>query len=276
MGEWQLMTTERVKAVMFDFDGTLSTLRAGWEEVMAPFMKESILGGKTLAPDQTAELEAEIASYIDRSTGMQTINQMTWLAEQVINKGWNAEVLNEWGYKAEFNRRLLLRIREQVDGLRAGKLERANYLMKGSIALLELLRRNGIDLYVASGTDHPDVLNEAEALGVRHFFKEIAGAPVGRTECSKTKVIHDLKAEKGFVGHELAIIGDGRVEISLAKENGALALGIASDEYKREGVNPVKERRLLAAGADRIAGDYSDLSLWAGWLGVDVDENEGD
>ena len=35
-----------VKAAVLDFDGTLSTLRCGWEEVMGPRMVEFISGGK--------------------------------------------------------------------------------------------------------------------------------------------------------------------------------------------------------------------------------------
>lgn len=259
----------QVKVVLFDFDGTLSTLRAGWEEVMAPFMKESIIGNQVLSAEQTAELEAEIADQIDQSTGTQTIFQMLWLVEQVKLKGWNPQVLGEWEYKSEYNRRLLERVNDHISGLQTGKYVAEHFLMKGSLELLELLQSCGIEMYVASGSDHPDVVHEAEVLGIRHYFKEIAGAPLGRADCSKVKVMRDLLVEKGLQGHELAIIGDGKVEIRLAKENGALSLGIASDETRREGINPVKEKRLLAAGADRITGDYTDLALWANWLGVD-------
>lgn len=35
-----------VRAVLFDFDGTISTLRCGWESVMKPLMLEMISGGR--------------------------------------------------------------------------------------------------------------------------------------------------------------------------------------------------------------------------------------
>ncbi|RKN79229.1 HAD family hydrolase [Paenibacillus ginsengarvi] len=257
----------RIKAVLFDFDGTLSTLRAGWEETMAPMMKVAIAGSAPLTPEQSAELDREIAAYIDQSTGIQTIFQMRWLAEQVAGKGWNPEVLGEWEYKAEYNRRLLESVNARIERLRAGSLSASDYLMKGSVPFLEELRTRGIEMFVASGTDHPDVVNEAEVLGVRHYFQDIAGAPVGRADCSKEKVIADLLEEKGFRGDELAVIGDGKVEIRLARERGALALGIASDENRREGINPVKRERLLAAGAHHIAGDFLNKGEWLEWLG---------
>src|SRR3546814_1496076 len=71
-----------VQAVVFDFDGTLSTLRAGWEEVMTPFMKAEMTGGRPLSAEEETKLDEAIASYIDQSTGIQTIYQMQWLADR--------------------------------------------------------------------------------------------------------------------------------------------------------------------------------------------------
>lgn len=258
----------RIKAVLFDFDGTLSTLRAGWEDIMIPFMKDSITGGVQLNEKQETLLNQEILAYIDQSTGIQTIYQMRWLAETVRNAGWNKEVLDEWEYKGEYNRRLLQRVKERVDRLEKGDLLAENFLIQGAIEFVKKLHDSGFELYMASGTDHPDVVREAEVLGVKQYFKEIVGAPVGKAECSKEKVIRDLMEEKGFAGNELAVIGDGKVEIVLGKEVGGLALGLASDEEKRAGINLVKERRLQAAGADWISGDFLNLNEWLEKLGV--------
>jgi phosphoglycolate phosphatase-like HAD superfamily hydrolase len=262
------MDSMKVKAVLFDFDGTLSTLRAGWEEVMLPFMKECIVGNRSLTEDEERRLDRELADYIDQSTGIQTVFQMRWLKEKTASEGWNPEVLDEWAYKAEYNRRLLLTVQERVRRLETGELKPEHYLMKGSAEFLRLLRDRGVEMYVASGTDHPDVIREAEVLGVASFFREISGAPVGRAECSKEKVMKDLIENKKLSGREFAVVGDGKVEIRLAKENGSLAIGLASDETKREGINPVKERRLLAAGADHIAGDFANAEQWLAWLGL--------
>ncbi len=69
-------------------------------------------------------------------------------------------------------------------------------------------------------------------------------------------------------GSDLVIIGDGKVEIRLAKEYGGLALGLASDEEKREGINPVKQKRLQEAGADWIEGDFQEINVWLRRLGL--------
>ena len=76
-----------------------------------------------------------------------------------------------------------------------------------------------------------------------------------------------LFSEKNFSGGELLVIGDGKVEIALGKQSGAFALGAATDEIKRRGVNPVKRKRLLAAGADAIIGDFTCADEILKWLG---------
>ena len=163
-----------VHAVLFDFDGTISTLRCGWENVMKPLMLEMISGGK----GWDAALEREVDDYINESTGIQTIHQMKWLAETVHARGNNPDAPTDpWWYKGEYNRRLMENIRSRIDDVTSGRAPRETYMMQGSEAFLQALRERGIKLYVASGTDHPDVLNEVAALGLTKYFTQIAGAP---------------------------------------------------------------------------------------------------
>lgn len=258
----------KIRAVLFDFDGTLSTLRSGWESIMAPFMKEEIIGSCRLSAAEEECLDREIASYIDQSTGIQTIYQMQWLTDKVRASGWNEEVKDEWEYKAVYNSRLLEQVKKRVDLLAAGQSKADDYLIQGAADFIRTLHRRGLELYVASGTDHPDVVREAEVLGVAKYFRAIAGAPVGKADCSKEKVLRELMHVKGLAGNELAVIGDGKVEIRLAKEAGGLALGLASDEESRTGIHPVKRQRLLAAGADWIAGDFLNSEEWLKRLGL--------
>ena len=108
-------THKPVKAVLFDFDGTVSTLRCGWESVMKPLMLEMISGGK----GWDAALENEVDAYIDESTGIQTIYQMKWLAETVHARGMNPGAPTDpWWYKGEYNRRLMENIRKRLDLVR--------------------------------------------------------------------------------------------------------------------------------------------------------------
>lgn len=241
----------RVSSALFDFDGTISTLRCGWEKVMAPMMAEYIMA---CGRDTEADAQALVDSWIDESTGVQTIFQMKWLAEQVSARG--GEALDPWDYKAEYNRRLMLDIDRKKRLLAEGKAAPEEYLMAGAVDFLRALKAKGVHIYVASGTDHPDVIAEAKALGVYPLFDEIAGAPLHQENCSKEAVLKRLIYDHGLTGGQVAVVGDGKVEIMLGREAGAFTLGLASDELRRQGVNPVKRARLIKAGADVIAGDF--------------------
>lgn len=253
---------KRPQAVLFDFDGTLSALRRGWEAVMAPLMAEILLAGQ---PDDGTAAR-EIASYIDASTGIQTIFQMQWLAGQVQARG--RVPADPWDYKAEYNRRLMQTVAQRREAVEQGREPAENYLIAGSRAFLEALRDREIAMYVASGTDQADVRREAGILGLAGFFREIAGAPGHEASCSKERVIRRLVGESGLGGEELVVIGDGKVEIAIAREAGAIALGVASDEDSLAGINPVKRERLARAGSQAIIGDFTAREEILAWLGI--------
>lgn len=251
-----------ISVLVFDFDGTISTLRCGWEQVMRPLMLECIAGGKAPSP----ELVAEVDRYIDESTGIQTIYQMQWLADRVAAAG--GERKDAWYYKDEYNRRLMLRVEEKKKALAAGKAKPEDYTVAGAAEFLRVLKNAGLDLYLASGTDHADVVKEAALLGVADLFTEIKGAPAHMAACSKEAVLTALLEEKKIPGDRLMVVGDGKVEIALGKKNGAFALGAATDERTRRGVNEVKRRRLISAGADAVTGDFTDLAAITEWIGI--------
>ena len=252
------------KAAILDFDGTLSTLRCGWEKVMRPLMLEMI---NPAEPDDP-KLGAEVDRYIDESTGIQTVYQMRWLAEQVKKRGANPEQHDEWWYKDEYNRRLMCEVQNRIDSVASGRVSPEHYLIRGSAAFLAMLRTAGISLYVASGTDDVNVRKEVEVLGLTSCFESILGAPYRQAACSKEAVIRRLMDEKGFSGESLLVIGDGKVEIGLGKAAGGRTIGVASNEETRCGINPVKEMRLKNAGADYIIGDYTDLGAIREWIGL--------
>lgn len=239
-----------IRFAVFDFDGTISALRCGWEKIMLPLMLECMSPGAE--PSEALREEAE--RYIDESTGIQTIYQMQWLAERV-NELTGVMRPAQW-YKDEYLRRLALSIAHKKQALADGSEPPENYLIAGSAEFLKALAERGITLYLASGTDHKDVVYEAELLGVKDYFAGIYGAPKDRADCSKEAVLRMLLEEKNISGRQLLVAGDGKVEIALGKQNGAFALGAATDEEKLHGVNPVKYSRLLKAGADAITGDF--------------------
>ena len=56
--------------------------------------------------------------------------------------------------------------------------------------------------------------------------------------------------------YEVVSLGDGITEIKEAKDAGALAVGVASNEATRTGIDETKRELLIQAGADIIVSDF--------------------
>ncbi len=248
----------QARHVLFDFDGTISTIRQGWEGIMQPLMVEMICGDANVPAQQRAAIEAEVADYVDRSTGILTIRQMEWLAEAVRRYGLARHPRTAREYKAIYNERLLQPVRARLDRLARGEVTPDEMMIAGARRLVERLVERGAILYLASGTDHIYVTAEANALGIAACFGGGIYGALDETEAhDKALIIQRILDDHGLRGPELAVVGDGPVEIREAKARGALALGVASDEIRRCGWNERKRQRLLNAGADLLIADFT-------------------
>ncbi len=268
---YESIPTGRIKHAVFDNDGTISTLRQGWEQIMAPMMIRAVLGEKYETADETLyhKVRRRVLDYIDKSTGIQTILQMEALVEMVKELGIvpTEKVLDKFGYKEIYNNTLVEMVDRRVEKLRGGELDVGDYTIKGSLEFLEGLRQKGIKLYLASGTDHHDVLAESEALGYAEFFAgEIYGAVGDVARYSKRMVIDRILTENNLRGPELAVFGDGPVEIRECRKRDGLAIGVASDEIRRHGLNADKRTRLVKAGAHIVIPDFSQHDALSGLL----------
>lgn len=124
------------KVVLFDFDGTISLLRAGWAGVMVPMMVAELAALKSGESDD--ELHSMVREFVDHLTGKQTIYQMIELARQVELRGGLPET--PLAYKHRYLRLLHERIGHRLDDLRSGKANPEKYLVPGSMELLQALR----------------------------------------------------------------------------------------------------------------------------------------
>lgn len=247
-----------ISHVLFDFDGTLSLIRQGWPDVMVPMFAEII----PPVAGETEEARKQLAfEDIMHLNGKQTIYQMIQLAERVRERGGTPE--EPLAYKHEYLRRLEVRIRDRLDGLRAGRLRTDDLVVHGTRALLDELQRRGLPLYLASGTDEAFVKQEAALLDLdRYFGPHIYGALDDYKKFSKKMAIERLLRENAIPGAQLLSFGDGYVEIENTKEVGGLAVAVASDEANNGSgrMDEWKRQRLLGVGADVAIPDYRDAS----------------
>ncbi len=243
----------RFRSALFDFDGTLSLIREGWPQVMIPMMVDALRQtGTTETPEA---LTAAVEEFVMRLNGRQTIYQMIQLAEEVRRRGGTP--LEPLTYKHRYHGLLMQRIEGRLAALASGEAHPEDWTVPGSHALLENLRRRGVTLYLASGTDLAFVRKEADLLGLAPYFGEhIYGALDEYQNFSKKMIIDRILSENNLHGAELLGFGDGFVEIEEVKAVGGVAIAVASDEVRRRGVNEWKRQRLIRAGADIVIPEY--------------------
>jgi len=252
-------------AALFDFDGTVSLIRAGWQDVMIPYFTE-VLESTPEHEDHEAVVAA-VREFVDMLTGKQTIFQCIRLDEEVVARG--GEHRDPVEYKHEYLRRLEERIRDRKLALENGA-DPAQYRVPGCLELVLALKKAGVKCYLASGTDEKDVLYEAGLLGLGDVFDGgIHGARDYMLECSKELVIRDMIENEGIDPRDLVSFGDGYVEIELVAKLGGYAVGAATDEFRRRGINEWKRDRLKKAGAAMIIPDFSEVGRLIAYLGGD-------
>src|ERR1035438_4488276 len=120
------VSAKKARIGIFDFDGTVSLVRSGWMDVMAPMMVEMLLDLKT--GESEDELRRVVEDFIWRLTGKQTVYQMIELAEQIRKRG--GQPLDPLIYKKMFLDRLNDRIRYRLEELRTGQVSPEKYLVQ--------------------------------------------------------------------------------------------------------------------------------------------------
>ncbi|MBC7224119.1 MAG: HAD family hydrolase [Anaerolineae bacterium] len=251
-----------IRHALFDFDGTISLIREGWQGVMVPMMVEVLL--QTPRHESEEELRRVVTDFVDRLTGKQTIYQMLRLCEEVEQRGGTPA--DPLVYKRMYLERLWEHIKGRVAALETGKVPPEEMMVPGALEMLKALRARGVTCYLASGTDEPYVLHEAEVLGLTPYFARTYGALDDYKRYSKKMVIARIIREHDLHGSEFAAFGDGFVEIEDTKAVGGIAVGVASNEATREGVNLWKRERLIAAGADLIVPDFREHGRLVAYL----------
>lgn len=251
-------SVRKFRYAVLDFDGTISLVREGWQQIMTPYFTDELQDTPMGRELPREELELRCREFITLLTGKQTIYQCIRLAEEVTALGGTP--LDPQAYKDEYHRRLLERIDHRLKGLASGEIDPETLTVPGSYALLEMLLRHGVTPYLASGTDEVYVLEEARLLKVdRYFGRHIYGAQRDYKTFSKKMVIERIIRENHLNGEELLGFGDGYVEIENVREAGGFAVGVASNESERCGIDEWKRERLIRAGANVIIPDYRDL-----------------
>ena len=195
----------RIKFAIFDFDGTISLIREGWQKIMISMMMDILM--QTPAHESRHDIEKIVRTYVANTTGKQTIYQMIRLAEEIEKRGSVPQ--EPLAYKNLYHDLLMKRIIERLDGLRSGKLQPEDWAVPGALDMLAVLNQYEVTFFLASGTDEKYVFDEADLLGVSKYFTGIYGALDDYKNFSKKMVIQKIIKDNQLSGPELVAFGDG-------------------------------------------------------------------
>ena len=186
---------------------------------------------------------------------------MRWLAEKVREYGVESEPLSAGAYKKIYLQALMVSVSKRLQTLENGGAALVDFLIHRSLEFVRGLAEKGAALYVASGSDHLDVVREANALGIAGFFQGgIYGALDESESNGKERIIQRILDDHHLMGNELLVVGDMPVGIIEGRQRGAITLGVASDEVLHSGWNEHKMERLTHAGADLLVADFTHSS----------------
>ena len=241
---------------LFDFDGTLSLIREGWQQIMVPMFVDELAATQTGEPEDA--LTEVVREFVMELTGKQTIFQMMRLKDEVESRSGQARQPLE--YKHEYHERLMQRIVSRREALRNGEATAEDWVVPGTFDLLDRLRSLGVRMILASGTDVNYVREEVELLRLDEYFGEdVYGALDDFEKFSKQQVIDSILENNSIPGERLVGFGDGYVEIQNVSESGGLAVAVATDESNRSGMcDEWKRSRLIEVGADIVVPDFQD------------------
>lgn len=260
-----------LRAVLFDFDGTLSRLRAGWPQVMTDVLWEywQAAGLSSAEPDLQRQ---QLLHLVLATNGMPPLRQMQAFTELVRLHG--GAVLDAAECTAAYQCRLMAVVEQRYAAIRRGDSAPEHWRVPGAKQMLAVLQQRNWLMFLVSGTDYEQVCMEAELLELAPFFSphRLFAPQPSDPQFAKERVIARILQEHGLCGQQLLGFGDGVVETREVKRIGGVAIGLATSESieaiplpEPQGHGPSdptvadKYHRLQAAGADLIVPDFRPL-----------------
>ncbi|MDR3183099.1 MAG: HAD family hydrolase [Planctomycetaceae bacterium] len=246
------------KAAMFDFDGTVSVMREGWHGILTKYFVVHLQA----TPQGNAHSEAEwlqiVCQAIEANIGKLPVFQFYTLVELLKQNGGQTEDAEV--YLAEYYKHLFALVEERHGQLRSGH-NPDDLMMPGTVEVLKMFRRRNVKCYLVSGTEQDFIREDCGLLRITEYFDGgIFGGTKDIAASSKKTIIARIISENGIDGSELISFGDGQTETREIKAAGGFAVGVASNEDTRDGINQWKRRQLIDAGADWIIPHFGNTA----------------
>ena len=246
---------DKIKCVILDYDGTLTSFRKGQEFILYPYARDCI--DKNHRAETNPELEKDLQYFVAHAGGTNPQQLMKRLADLIEKYTGKSESVDFYikDYGAIFNGE----IEKRVDGFDE---DCEQYVISGVRELLDFLESKSVLNYVVTGSCDKAVSRELNKLEMSKYFEKVYGANVRTVGNHKQEAIKKIMADHQLKEGEVLIVGDGSTEMRAAQKLNLPSLGIASDEHNG-GLCPVKKEMLLDIGVHVLIADYQNFEdVW--------------
>lgn len=249
-----------IKCIVLDYDGTLTTLRKGWDIILSDYARQKInpLGL------ESAGLEDEIrhlCAHAGGTTPKQLVSRLMAIMDK-MNLIDKSEIKSIEFYAKDYADHFQVMIDERVKRFAT---ESESYVIKAVRPMLDFISTKNTLNYIVTGSCEIAVKEELHKLEMMHHFERVYGASLEMDGNLKLDAMNEIMARHSLSPCEILVIGDGSTETRAAAELELPAIGIASDEHS--GGLCAKKRDMLAElGAHAIIADYSGFQNVWNWL----------
>lgn len=249
-----------VRCVVLDYDGTLTTLRKGWDVILTDYANSKI----NPYNKPCEGLDQAILHLTDHAGGTTPKQLMARLVKIMRQKQLvpQDEIQSIEYYAREYAEHFQKMINERVENFASAS---ESYVIDAVRPMLDFISAKETVNYIVTGSCETAVTNELSKLEMLNYFSGVYGATIEMEGNLKMNAIREIMYKHSVKPCEILIIGDGSTEMKAARDMELPAIGIASDEH--EGGLCQKKRKLLKdLGAHAIIADYKGFqNVWE-WL----------
>lgn len=216
-----------IKGILFDKDGTLVDFEKTW------FAIGDLMALQAADGDRARADELMTAAGYD-------FERRGFVADSVFAAGTNADIVALWYPQADQVARQGLT--SLFDDLTAEQGAKQSVALPGALKAISRLHRTGFRLGVATNDSTGGAEKTLLALGIAQMFDAAYGYDAVASPKPAPDAIHAFCDLTGLKPAEIAMVGDNRHDLEMARAGGAgLAVGVLSGTGTRETLQPLAD-----------------------------------